>query len=128
MIVTYRQRGVYVRLCGSSQSNYTIWVLYFSFCFPFFTSRHGTVITQRVQQLQGSMDDASNRLVPAEAARSKWINPTELNPQQVQQHLDQLKVRGVNWTVAMTSNPSDAEKNFFFVFFFFFFSYTGTER
>ena len=51
------------------------------------------VITQRVQQLQGSMDDASNRLAPAEAARSKWINPTELNPQQVQQHLDQLKVR-----------------------------------
>ncbi len=30
MIVTYRQRGVYVRLCGSSQSNYTIWVLFFS--------------------------------------------------------------------------------------------------
>lgn len=48
---------------------------------------------QRVQQLQASMDDASNRLVPAETTRSKWINPTELSPQQVQQQMDQLKVR-----------------------------------
>ncbi|EFX89387.1 hypothetical protein DAPPUDRAFT_190748 [Daphnia pulex] len=47
--------------------------------------------TNRVQQLQASMDDASNRLVPAETTRSKWINPTELSPQQVQQHMDQLK-------------------------------------
>lgn len=52
-------------------------------------------VTQRVQQLQGSMDDASNRLVPAEAARSKWINPTELSPQQVQQQMDQLKVYSI---------------------------------
>ena len=48
---------------------------------------------QRVQQLQASMDDASNRLVPAETTRSKWINPTELSPQQIQQQMDQLKVR-----------------------------------
>uniref|UniRef100_A0A0N8BMF8 Dystrophin major muscle n=2 Tax=Daphnia magna TaxID=35525 RepID=A0A0N8BMF8_9CRUS len=47
--------------------------------------------TNRVQQLQASMDDASNRLVPAETVRSKWINPIELSPQQVQQHMDQLK-------------------------------------
>ncbi|KAI9557613.1 hypothetical protein GHT06_017441 [Daphnia sinensis] len=46
---------------------------------------------QRVQQLQASMDDASNRLVPAETIRSKWINPIELSPQQVQQQMDQLK-------------------------------------
>lgn len=45
-----------------------------------------------MQQLQASMDDASNRLVPAETTRSKWISPIELNPQQVQQHMDQLKV------------------------------------
>lgn len=51
------------------------------------------LILQLVQQLQASMDDASNRLVPAETTRSKWINPTELSPQQVQQQMDQLKVR-----------------------------------
>ena len=75
------------RACSWSQSNYTMLVLFL------FDLSSRNVITQRVQQLQGSMDDASNRLAPAEAARSKWINPTELNPQQVQQHLDQLKVR-----------------------------------
>ena len=51
------------------------------------------VIVQRVQQLQAGMEDACNRLSPAECARSQWINPTDLNPQLVQQQLDQLKVR-----------------------------------
>lgn len=47
---------------------------------------------QRMQQLQASMDDASNRLAPAEAARAKWISPADLSQQQVQQQMDQLKV------------------------------------
>lgn len=48
---------------------------------------------QRVQQLQANMEDASSRLASAEAARSQWISPSDLNPQLVQQQLDQLKVR-----------------------------------
>ena len=42
--------------------------------------------------MQSSMEEASNRLTPAEAARSLWINPSDLNPQLAQQQLDQLKV------------------------------------
>ena len=45
-----------------------------------------------MQQLQAAMEDASNRLAPAETARAKWISPADLSQQQVQQQMDQLKV------------------------------------
>ena len=50
------------------------------------------VDVQRVQQLQSCMEDASNRLMPAETARSQWISPTDLSPPMIQEQLDQLKV------------------------------------
>jgi len=50
------------------------------------------VDVQRVQQLQSCMEDTSNRLMPAETARSQWISPTDLSPPMIQEQLDQLKV------------------------------------
>jgi hypothetical protein len=52
-------------------------------------------VLQRVQELQNALEEASNRLIPAEASRAQWTNAADVSGTQIQQLLDQLKVLSI---------------------------------